>query len=77
MKPADFVNSQKEKHGNFGIFLPPSSQGEALAALSEHFLGKDWYSNNPTSSDQVNTEIVALILEKTQPKRWYERLFNI
>jgi len=77
MKTADFVNKQKEKYGDFGIFYPPSTDKEALDALTEHFLGKDWYTANPVSSEQVNTEIVALILDKTQPKKWYQRLFNL
>ena len=77
MKTADFVNKQKEKYGDFGIFYPPSTDKEALDALTEHFLGKDWYTDNPVSSEQVNTEIVALILDKTQPKKWYQRLFNL
>jgi hypothetical protein len=77
MKTADFVNKQKEKYGDFGIFYPPSTDKEALDALTEHFLGKNWYTANPVSSEQVNTEIVALILDKTQPKKWYQRLFNI
>ncbi len=64
-------------YGNFGIMYPPSTDKEALNALTEHFLGKDWYTANPSNSEQVNTEIVALILDKTQPKTWYQRLFNI
>jgi hypothetical protein len=77
MKPEEFVNKQEEKYGNFGIMYPPSTDKEALNALTEHFLGKDWYTANPSNSEQVNTEIVALILDKTQPKKWYQRLFNI
>jgi hypothetical protein len=77
MKTADFVNKQKEKYGDFGIMCPPSTDKEALDALTEHFLGKDWYTANPVNSEQVNTEIVALILDKTQPKKWYQRLFNL
>jgi hypothetical protein len=77
MKTEEFVNKQEEMYGNFGIFYPPSTDKEALDALKEHFLGKNWYTANPSNSDQVNTEIVALILDKTQPKKWYQRLFNI
>jgi hypothetical protein len=77
MKAEEFVNKQKEKYGNFGIVYPPSTDKEAFSALTEHFLGKDWYTANPINSDQVNTEIVALILDKTQPKKWYQRLFNL
>jgi hypothetical protein len=77
MKAEEFVNKQKEKYGNFGIVYPPSTDKEALAALTEHFLGKDWCTANPVNSEQVNTEIVALVLEKTQPKKWWERLLNL
>jgi hypothetical protein len=77
MKAEEFIKKQEEKHGSFLIFYPPSTDKEALAALREHFLGKDWYTANPVSQDQVNTEIVALILDKTQPKKWYQRLFNL
>ena len=77
MKAEEFIDKQEKKHGNFGIFYPPSTAEEALAALREHFLGKNWYTANPVNSEQVNTEIVALILDKTQPKKWYQRLFNL
>jgi hypothetical protein len=77
MKANEFTEKQKRHHGSYGIFLPPTTNEEALEALTEHFLGSDWYSFNPVSKEQVTTEIVALIIEKTQPKKWYQRLFNL
>ena len=77
MTQEDFITQQINKYGDFGIFLPPTTEKEALQILAEHFLGKDWYSNNPISTEQINTEIVCLILEKTETKKWYKKLFNI
>ena len=77
MTQEDFIKQQINKYGDYGIFCPPTTEKEALEVLTEHFLGKDWYSNNPVSNEQVNTEIVSLILQNTQPKKWYKKLFNI
>lgn len=36
----------------------------AISFLKDYLLGQDWYSPNPVSAEQVNTEIVYEILEK-------------
>ena len=77
MKVEEFLERQIKIKGYYGILYPPTTDEEALNILTEHFLGKDWYSYNPMSKEQINTEIVALILEKTQPKKWYQKLFNL
>lgn len=49
---------------NYGIFPPPTSAQTALNELADFFLGEGWYTVNPISQAQVNTEIVATIKEQ-------------
>lgn len=49
---------------NYGIFAPPMDAQVALIELCRHFLGEDWYSVNPVSQEQINTEIVYEIERK-------------
>lgn len=55
------------------IFAPPLEPQIALDILQRHFLGEDWYTVNPISAKQVNTEVVYEILRR-YPKR--EKLFK-
>lgn len=41
-----------------GIFAPPMKAQVALDELYRYFLGEDWYSVNPISTEQMNTEKV-------------------
>lgn len=41
-----------------GIFSPPMDAQVAVNELCRYFLGEDWYSVNPISQNQLNTEIV-------------------
>ena len=43
---------------DYGIFAPPMKAQVALNELCRYFLGDDWYTVNPVSQDQINTEIV-------------------
>lgn len=43
---------------NYGIFPPPMKAQTAIDELCRYFLGEDWYSMNPISKEQINTEIV-------------------
>lgn len=52
---------------DYGLFNPPMDAQTALIELCHHFLGEDWYSVNPVSQEQINTEIVFKI----------ERRYNI
>lgn len=61
---------------DYGIFPPPTSAKDALEISTVHFLGKDWYTANPMCTEQVYTEIVASIINKTKPKSFLERIFN-
>jgi hypothetical protein len=77
MKSEEFLNKQYEKSKvDYGLAPPPTTSLEAINVLSEHFLGKDWYMIMPVSQEQAITVIVAEILEKTQPKNFFQRLFN-
>lgn len=49
---------------DYGMFAPPMDAQVALIELAHHFLGEDWYSVNPISQKQINTEIVYEIERK-------------
>ena len=46
------------EQGDYGIFPPPMNAQVALDELCRFFLGEDWYTINPISQEQINTEIV-------------------
>lgn len=52
-----------------GIFAPPMDPQIALNELARHLLGEDWYSVNPVSTNQINTEIVYEIERKYNVRR--------
>ena len=54
---------------DYGIFAPPMDAQVALIELCHHFLGEDWYSVNPVSQEQINTEIVYEIERKYKVRR--------
>ena len=62
----EWLNSQDD----YGIFSPPMDAETALDFLRRYLLGEEWYSPNPISSKQINTEIVYLILRR------YSKRFN-
>ena len=43
---------------DYGIFAPPMKAQTAVDELCRYFLGEEWYSLNPISTEQINTEIV-------------------
>lgn len=67
-----------EKHGDkYGILPPPTTDKEALEILIKHFLG-DYYSVNPISAEQFNTEAIARIISlyPTEKKTLFDKLFR-
>ena len=54
---------------DYGIFAPPMDAQVALNELCRHFLGEDWYSVNPVSQKQINTEIVYEIERRYKVRR--------
>jgi DNA replication initiation complex subunit (GINS family) len=46
------------------IFAPPMKAQDAVDMLMHYLLGEDWYSVNPVSTEQINTEAVYDILMK-------------
>ena len=68
MTTKEFVQFLDEKIMNDddrkNIFSPPLDPQIALDILKDHFLGEDWYTPNPISTLQVNTEVVYEILSK-------------
>jgi|TARA_R110002167_G_scaffold253709_1_gene460033 hypothetical protein len=78
MKPKDFLDKQDKKDDyDYGLMPPPTDAQEGLQVLINHFLGEGWYTVNPVSTEQANTEAIYEILEKNQkPKKLLGRLFN-
>ena len=78
MKTEEFLKIVDE-HNNgqsYGLCPQPFPADKGLNILIEHFLGKDWYTALSMSSEQVYTEAIADILDKTQPKSFFERLLK-
>jgi hypothetical protein len=51
-----------------GVFNPPLEAQKAINFLKDYLLAEDWYSVNPVSAEQINTEIVFEILCKYSRK---------
>ncbi len=65
----DFLDIVYEKHGDkYGLMPPPTTDKEGLDILIDHFLG-DYYSVNPISREQFNTEAICRILEQYPGKK--------
>lgn len=59
----NYIEKKNRETDNMGnIFAPPITGQECLHILKDHFLGSDWYSVNPISQEQINTEILAEII---------------
>ena len=54
---------------SYGVFMPPMDAQVAVRELCKHFLGDDWYSINPCSAEQINTEIVFEIERRYNVRR--------
>jgi hypothetical protein len=78
MTPQEFgeiVN--KESDFDYGLCPPPITAERGLDILIDHFLGKDWYVIMSMSKEQVYTEAIYEILEKTQKRQsFFKRLFG-
>ena len=64
---ADILKWLKEQNEtvNKGNIFPPSLESQtAIGFLKDYLLGEDWYTVNPISQEQINTEIVFEILFK-------------
>ena len=55
---------QEKSKDEDNLFPPPLEPQLALDFLREYILGEDWYSVNPISTAQTNTEVVDKILYK-------------
>lgn len=65
----EWINEQDD----YGIISPPMDSDTAIDFLRRYLLGENWYSPNPISSKQINTEIVYLILRRYS-KRYNKEL---
>jgi hypothetical protein len=78
MKPEDFINNlRKENNFDYGLCPPPIKAEKGLDILIKHFLGDNWYTNMPLSTEQVYTEAIYTIIEKHQKKTLFSILFRI
>lgn len=50
------------------MFPPPLNAQLALQFLKDYLLGEDWYVVNPLGQEQINSEMVAEILNKYSKK---------
>lgn len=60
----DYIDDLDMNTNKDNIFPPSMSDRKAMDILWRYLLGEDWYSMNPISHEQINTEIVHLILLK-------------
>ena len=79
MTPQEFgeiVN--KESDMDYGLCPPPITAERGLDILIDHLLGKDWYVVMSMSKEQVYTEAIYEILEKTQKRKsFWKWLFRL
>lgn len=68
-KITDFLESSAD----YGIFCPPMEAQTAVDFLQRYLLGENWYTVNPISQKQINTEIVHEILLKYSKEYRKER----
>ena len=59
-----WLKEQNETVNKGNIFPPPLESQMAIDFLKNYLLGEDWYTVNPISQEQINTEIVFEILFK-------------
>ena len=59
-----WLKEQNETVNKGNIFPPPLEPQMAIDFLRAYLLGEDWYTVNPISQKQINTEIVFEILFK-------------
>ena len=59
-----WLKEQNEAVNKGNIFPPPLESQMAIDFLKTYLLGEDWYTVNPISQEQINTEIVFGILFK-------------
>lgn len=64
MKFLEWLNFQNETANKDNIFPPAMESQMAVDFLCDYLLGDDWYTVNPISTAQVNTEVVYDILRK-------------
>lgn len=58
----DWLNEQNTTVNKDNIFPPALEPQMAVNFLQEYLLGEEWYTVNPISTMQVNSEIVFEIL---------------
>lgn len=64
MKFLEWLELQNRTVNRDNIFPPALDAQLAVDFLQKYLLGEDWYTVNPISTAQINTEIVYEILRK-------------
>lgn len=68
MKVEELYSYLYDKHGDkYGLMPPPTTDAEFKELIRKHF-APDYYSVNPISGEQFNTELLIRIVENWQPK---------
>lgn len=63
-----FIEHCNEYEKEYGMCPRPTTDKEALEFLYDYLLDEGWYTTFSMGHDQVNTEIVATILNKYSEK---------
>jgi len=62
-------NLYKKDPTDYGVCFPPISAEDGLSVLINHFLGENWYTAMPVSTEQVYTEAICMILDNYKAKK--------
>lgn len=65
-------NEWLNEQNDYGIMAPPMDAETAIDFLRRYLLGENWFSSNPVSSNQINTEITYLILRNYSKRYKHE-----
>lgn len=65
---SEWLKNENNTTNKDNIFAPPLNPQKAISFLCDYLLGEDWYTVNPISQEQINTEIVYEILRKYSKK---------
>ena len=69
MNAEEFKKQLLNDSKDYGLCPPPTNAQDGLNILIDHFLGEDWYSTMPMSQEQVNSEAIYEILQKTSKNK--------
>ena len=65
----EFFDSKKD---GSNLFPKGTTDKEFVDFVSNYFLGNDWFTVDPISREQVNTEVLYAIVNYYKPKRAFQ-----